>query len=145
MYKALWSWGPCRVNVTTRLSLAFPIHMGCPMPRSRINAFFTGSAPQATLHFFALEQRSDFTKNGHPSILKCTLSQHLCADQSQSESELLWEVTAITPHRNALSDGSPSVLYILHMLPTMSLTLDSCTWNEDVMELRSWSLVLAWL
>lgn len=78
-----------RVNVTTRLSLAFPVHMECPVPRSRTNALFTSSAPQATPHFFAWEQKSDFIKNGHPSILKCTLSQHCSVDQPRSESELL--------------------------------------------------------
>lgn len=49
-----------------------------------------------------------FSTESHPSVLKCAPSRHRSAGQCRSESEL-WEVTAITPHRNALSDGSPSV------------------------------------
>lgn len=114
--KALWSWGPRCGNVTRRLSLVCPVHTECHVPHSRTSAFCISSAPQATLHFFALEQRSDLAQTA--TSLDSSAPCHSLAPRT---SPSLGHNFSARSQPSLLTERhfrcSPSVLYILHMFP----------------------------
>lgn len=115
-YKALWSRGRCPVSVDTHSRHCFPFICNVA------DAFQNERFPSRVLYprLLITYRKSDFHLHWPPLRpqvqLKCNLSWHGSVDQSQPESGLLWEITTISSHRNALQVVQPpDFLYILHV------------------------------